>query len=88
MEPAVFLPSATLVIGFVVFGGAATDIAAQTFDALRAFVLDTFGWLYVVGTSSILVVVVGLLVAVGGRGDLRLGRDDERPEFRPNNPFR
>ena len=81
MEPAVFLPSATLVIGFVVFGGAATDIAAQTFDALRAFVLDTFGWLYVVGTSSILVVVVGLLVAVGGRGDLRLGRDDERPEF-------
>lgn len=75
-----FIPAAVLVVGFVLFGGLASNLAAATFDQVRRLVLDYFGWFYVLGATVILLVVVGLLV-FSSKGDLRLGPDDSRPEF-------
>ena len=44
------------------------------------WVLGNLGWLFVLSTTSILAVLLFLAVTPYGR--LRLGADDERPEFR------
>ncbi len=79
MEPAVFISSAILVIGFVVFGGLFTDTASRVFGNIQTFIVNTFGWFYVLSASLILVFILYLLFSKFG--DIRLGGDDARPEF-------
>jgi len=79
MNPRVFW-GATSIIGLLV-GGAilapgASDIA---FGRAQAWVIDSFGWLYVAAISIFLFVALGL--AISARGRLRLGPDDAEPDF-------
>lgn len=79
MEPAVFIPSALLVVGFVLMGSLASEVTAAYFTTVRDVILGRLGWFYVLGASLILVFVLGLLV--GPSATVRLGPDDEKPEF-------
>lgn len=64
---------------FVVWAVAFTDnLNEVTSDSLN-WMTSTFGWTYLVVTLCILVFLVFL--AFSPAGDLRLGRDDENPEF-------
>lgn len=79
MEPPVFLGSAALVIGFVVFGTGFTAAAKATFEAVQAFVASTFGWFYILTATALVAFVLYLLFS--RHGHIRLGADDDRPEF-------
>ena len=52
---------------------------ADTASAVLGRMIDATGWIYVLATAGF--VALMLLLAVSRYGRIRLGRDDERPEF-------
>ncbi len=79
MNVPVFFISGALLIVFVAFGVFFTPTAAAVFPAVRAYVGSTFGWLYLIAVAIFVVFSVWLLFS--RYGNVRLGRDDERPAF-------
>lgn len=79
MEPTVWFGSAGLVVFFCIYGGLFTEHAAGTFTAVQAFIADTFGWFYILSVSFFTGFVIWLFFSPYGR--IRLGGDDEDPEF-------
>ncbi|MGY1745556.1 BCCT family transporter [Blastococcus sp. SYSU D00695] len=75
----VFWASLAVVLPFVAWGAAAPASLAVAAEATRSFVVDRFGWFYLLTASGLLVAVVALAASRFGR--IRLGRDDERPEY-------
>lgn len=75
----VFYISVALSILFVLWGVAFTDNLSSVFSAALSFLVNNFGWAYTVIITAFLVFLIFLGVSSYGR--VRLGRDDERPEF-------
>ncbi|WBB79716.1 BCCT family transporter [Micromonospora sp. WMMD882] len=67
------------VLAVVVWGVAGRDSLASFGTSGLAWVIDTFGWFFVVAADAFLVLAVVLAVSRFGR--VRLGADDEEPEF-------
>lgn len=66
---------AVFVVGAASFIGA----AREGLDAAKAWVVGSFDWLFVGVATAAVVLVLGL--AIHPRANVRLGRDDEAPEF-------
>ncbi len=79
MQPTVFIGSAALVIGFCIFGGAFTSLAAEIFETLQGWIADLFGWYYKALVTAL--VVLALIVVFSRAGNLKLGKSDDEPEF-------
>lgn len=79
IEPAVFLSSAAVVLAVLAFGMLDPGYARTLFVGLQDWIVGTFGWLFVGSTALFL--VFALWCAVGRRGAIRLGADDEEPAF-------
>ena len=79
MQPTVFMGSAALVVAFCIFGGGFTETAAATFEGVQGWIVDTLGWYYMLVTSALVVFAFGVVVSPAGR--LKLGKDDDQPEF-------
>ena len=79
LNPTVALASKGVVLALVLFGAVMTDTAATTFVAVRDGILAVLGWWYVALATLSLGFVLWL--ALGKVGSIRLGGDDERPEF-------
>tara|TARA_R100001143_G_scaffold56025_1_gene52406 strand:- start:217 stop:1770 length:1554 start_codon:yes stop_codon:yes gene_type:complete len=71
--------SAGVILLIVMWGIIAPQSLGSIFDELLGFITVTFGWLYLWIVLG-LVVVAGLL-AFSRYGDLKLGAEDEDPEF-------
>lgn len=69
----------TLVGLWLILGTAKTDMIASILSDVRAATESTLGWYYVLVVTLILGVVFWL--GFGRYRDVRLGADDERPEF-------
>lgn len=67
------------VLAVVVWGVLARDSLASVGESGLAWVINTFGWFFVVAANAFLVLAVVLAVSRFGR--IRLGRDDDEPEF-------
>ncbi len=86
-EPAATLPvdrvvfgvGAVAVLGVVAWGVFAEDSLGRTSDTALGWVLHNFGWLFVVAADVFLALTV--LLAFSRFGRIRLGRDDDEPEF-------
>jgi len=78
-EPAVFLSSAGVVLLVLVFGVIEPERAKDLFLGLQDWVVGTWGWLFVGSTAAFL--LFAIWCALGWRGTLRLGPDDEGPAF-------
>jgi len=78
MQPTVFFGSALVVVAFCLFGGLYTETAAAVFETVQASVTRLFGWYYMLAASGFLVFAVWVGVR---HGRIRLGRDDDEPEF-------
>ncbi len=76
---AVFGIAGVLVLGVVIWGFVAPESISAAGAASLAWVTTNFGWLF----SLLAVVTIGFMFVVGyGRtGGIRLGSDDESPEF-------
>ncbi|MDT8450387.1 MAG: BCCT family transporter [Wenzhouxiangellaceae bacterium] len=79
MQPTVFFGSAGLVVAFCIFGGAFTPTAAAVFKGVQGWIVDNFGWYYMLLTSALL--VFALIVVFSPAGRIRLGEPDAEPDF-------
>lgn len=75
----VFWPAAAIAAIFVAFTLSAPDLANTVFGAIEEFIVDTFNWYYVLIATGF----VGFSVWLGFSkyGDIKLGKDDDEPEF-------
>ncbi|MEV2238836.1 BCCT family transporter [Micromonospora sp. NPDC049891] len=67
------------VLAVVLWGVLARDSLASVGESGLAWVIDTFGWFFVVAANAFLVLAVVLALSRFGR--IRLGKDEEQPEF-------
>ena len=75
----VFITSALLIVGFIIFGAFFTEAAGAVFSFLQDFITDKFGWLFIVLVNTALVFCIYL--AMSRYGDIRLGKQTERPQY-------
>ncbi len=75
----VFLVSAIIILLFVIFGAVAPRTFDRVANALFEFTTVDFGWFYLMSVFIIIVFLIGL--AISKYGSIRLGGDNERPEF-------
>ena len=71
--------SAGLIALVVVWGLVSPATLDATFNAMLAIVTRNFGWLYLWVVLGL--VMLALFLAVSRYGDLKLGTDDDEPEF-------
>ena len=80
IDPGVFYVSAAVSILFIAWGVLFTENLASVAGAVLDYIIQTFGWVFVLATIGFLAFAVFL--GLSRYGKIRLGRDDERPEFR------
>lgn len=75
----VFWPAAVVIVLFVlyatIFPGNATDL----FGVVQSNVIKWFGWYYVAAVA--LFVIFALWIGLSRHGDIKLGQDEDKPEF-------
>ncbi|GLK57169.1 choline/carnitine/betaine transport [Methylopila capsulata] len=79
LDPAVFWPALAIGGGFVLWGTIAPDSLSAAAKWTLAGIIRSFGWSFVLSTAFFL--VFSAFLAISRLGDIRLGRDDEEPEF-------
>ncbi|MGP5175952.1 BCCT family transporter [Psychrobacter immobilis] len=75
----VFITSALLIVGFIIFGAFFTETAGVLFSFLQNFITDKFGWMFVILMNVALVFCIYL--AASRYGDIRLGQQTEKPQY-------
>ena len=76
MNPPVFLGSAGLILIFVLFGAGFSTEAETLVRARTGWLIDSFGWFYVLAASGMLGFVIWL--GLSRFGEIRLGGDSAR----------
>ncbi|WP_339621584.1 BCCT family transporter [uncultured Salinibacterium sp.] len=79
LAPWVFWPAAGLIIVITAFAIIAPNLAKTVFDALQASVINSFSWYYVLIAAFF--VAFALWLGFSRYGDIKLGKDDDKPEF-------
>jgi choline/glycine/proline betaine transport protein len=79
IHPQVFVPSALIILGIVIFSAVAAGPAGRMFSTAQGFVQGTFGWLFIAVVAGLLGVAVFLGVSRFGR--IKLGPDDSTPDY-------
>ncbi|PPG30291.1 choline transporter [Pseudoclavibacter sp. RFBG4] len=75
----VFWPAAIIVIGFAGFSILAPTAADTAFGAVQSSIVRNFNWYYVLIAAFF--VIFSLVMGFGKYGDIKLGKDDDKPEF-------
>ncbi|MER7410093.1 BCCT family transporter [Streptomyces cacaoi] len=81
----VFWPSAVIILAFVLYAVIGQESAAEQVAGVQEAIGDNLGWFYTALTS--LFVIFVLWVGLGRFGRIRLGKDDEKPEFSTSSWF-
>lgn len=76
--PYVLYISTVLIFLFVLWGAIFPDHLGESAGAALDWVIDTFGWFYLLLASGF--VLFGIVVAISPFGNLRLGKENDRPE--------
>ncbi len=79
VNPPVFFGSAALIVVFVVFGAGMPEIANEVFASVQNWVIDTFGWFYMLSVAIFLIFSLGLAFSSFGR--IKLGPDHSEPDY-------
>ena len=80
LDKVVFGVTAALAIGFLAWGFIDTGSLGSASDSALGWTMHTMGWLFVLVATAFVVFVIWL--AVGRFGDITLGNDGEKPEFK------
>ncbi|KAA0915516.1 BCCT family transporter [Psychrobacter sp. ANT_WB68] len=75
----VFLTSAILILAFIIFGAFFNELATEVFGQAKAFVSIRFGWFFIMVVNLTLVMSIYLIFS--RYGDIRLGHQNESPEY-------
>lgn len=76
---AVLYISSTIVLLFVLFGMFLPAQMGEVVNKVFGFLTTKFGWLYLLSVGIFIVVTFGL--ALSRYGKIKLGKDDDKPEF-------
>lgn len=79
VKPGVFYPSLAIIGVFVLFALALPEATAAAITTVQSTIIGGLGWYYVLLIASF--VVFALWMGLGRFGNIRLGRDEEKPEF-------
>lgn len=79
LNPTVTLWSQFIVFLLVIFGAVWTDQAGGIFSAVKAFMVTTMKWYYLAIVAGFLFFSIWLMFS--RYANVRLGKDDDRPEF-------
>lgn len=75
----VFVPASIVIFGMIIFAVVYSGTASDAFSSLNTAVTDGVGWWYVLVATGF--VVFALYCGISRVGNIRLGDDDEKPEF-------
>ncbi|WP_309073309.1 BCCT family transporter [Paenarthrobacter sp.] len=75
----VFWPAAAVIVVFVLFASIFPAAATEMFSTIQGNVIKWFGWYYVAAIA--LFVVFALWIGLSRYGDIKLGKDEDEPEF-------
>ncbi len=75
----VFWPTAVIVIFFTLFAIITPNAAETLFSGIQSTIVGYFNWYYVLLATAL--VIFCLWVGFGKFGDIKLGKDDDEPEF-------
>jgi glycine betaine transporter len=78
-DSSVFYISAGILLLMVLFGVFMPDALESVTANIQTFITNSFGWYYLILVSLIVIICLYFLISPLGR--IRLGRQDERPEF-------
>ncbi|OSC39436.1 BCCT family transporter [Mycobacterium decipiens] len=79
IKPAVFVPASVVIIAMIVVSVVYSRTAENAFVRLNAAITDGVGWWYILVATAF--VVFALYCGISQIGTIRLGSDDELPEF-------
>ena len=80
IDMSVFVVAASISALFVLVGVLFKDDLATVVGDMLSWILTNLGWVFVLSTAAFLTFVLFLCVSPYGR--IRLGKDDDRPDFR------
>src|SRR5690625_4499398 len=75
----VFAVAGVAIAAVVIWAIVAPDSISVTGDQSLSWVIDKFGWLF--GVLAVAITIFMLVVGYGRTGGIRLGADEEKPEF-------
>lgn len=75
----VFWPAAAIILVFAVFAIVFPGTATELFNSVQSSVIRWFGWYYVAAIAVF--VAFSLWIGLSRYGDIKLGKDDDEPEF-------
>ena len=75
----VLIPAGTIAVAFSVFAVAFPSVAESVFATVQTAIVNTFSWYYVLIAAFF--VAFALFIGFSRFGDIKLGRDDDEPEF-------
>lgn len=78
-ENIVFTVTVLIAIAVIVLGATFSDVLADWSGALMSWVSINFGWLFVASVIAFIVFLVRM--AYGKYGNIKLGKDTDKPEF-------
>jgi hypothetical protein len=76
MNPPVFLGSSAIIAALLILGIAVPGQAEDLFSVIQSWIIDTFGWLYILSVGGFVFAV--LFLALSRYGRLKLGPDEVR----------
>ena len=79
IDKSVFWISAVIAVIFVLWAVVFPEGAGASFGAVQGFLTKSFGWSYLMVVAAFLVFCIW--IAFSRYGSIRLGKDDEKPEF-------
>ena len=79
INPPVFFGAAAIIFAVVIFGATVPDLASDVFAAVQAWVIDKFGWFYLLSVAVFLIFCI--ILAASRYGDIKLGPDDTEPDY-------
>lgn len=79
IAPWVFWPAAVLIVGFSLFAILLPAQAEAFFGGVQTTVVNAFNWYYVLIAAFF--VAFAIFIGFSRFGDIKLGRDDDEPEF-------
>ncbi len=75
----VFIPAAVIIVAMILFSVVFASTAEGAFEELNAAITDGVGWWYILVAT--LFVAFAIYCGASRIGNIKLGRDDESPEF-------
>lgn len=79
LDKGVFYPAAAICLVFIIWMAAVPEAAGNAINAALNFINTTFGWLYLLLVT--LFVLVCFILAFSKYGKIKLGKDDDVPEY-------